>query len=174
MAPIALKIAYIGGGSREWACKLMFDLALCPDLTGEVALYDIDMPAACLNQQLGNWLQEQPGVLSCWRYAAVSTLQEALSGADFAVISIQPGSLELMAEEIALAKSMGSSSGGRYQRSAGPYAWISVCFHLQGVRPSPGGDLPECVDHQLHQPDVHLHAHADPRCAGAQGFWLLS
>ena len=40
--PIPLKIAYIGGGSRDWARKLMIDLALCPDLTGEVALYDID------------------------------------------------------------------------------------------------------------------------------------
>ncbi len=43
MNPIPLKIAYIGGGSRDWARKLMIDLALCPDLTGEVALYDIDM-----------------------------------------------------------------------------------------------------------------------------------
>jgi galacturan 1,4-alpha-galacturonidase len=104
MTPIALRIAYIGGGSREWARKLMFDLALCADLTGEVALYDIDRSAARLNEQLGNWLQEQPGVLSRWRYAAVATLQEALRAADFAVISIQPGSLELMAEEIALAE----------------------------------------------------------------------
>ncbi len=53
MSPVALKIAYLGGGSREWARKLMVDLALCPDLTGEIALYDIDGEAAqlinCLN-----------------------------------------------------------------------------------------------------------------------------
>ena len=55
--PIPLKIAYIGGGSRDWARKLMIDLALCPDLTGEVALYDIDMDSARLNEQLGNWMQ---------------------------------------------------------------------------------------------------------------------
>jgi len=41
-----LKIAYLGGGSRDWARKLMIDLALCPDLTGQVALYDIDMDSA--------------------------------------------------------------------------------------------------------------------------------
>jgi alpha-galactosidase len=105
--PIPLKIAYIGGGSREWARKLMVDLALCPDLTGEVALYDIDMDSARLNQQLGNWMQAQPGVLSRWRYVAVSALRETLQGADFVVISIQPGSLELMAEEIALAEEYG-------------------------------------------------------------------
>jgi alpha-galactosidase len=107
MSPSALRVAYIGGGSREWARKLMFDLALCPDLTGEVALYDIDMEAARLNEQFGNWLQGQPSVLSCWRYAAVSALREALSAADFVIISIQPGPLEVMAEEIALAEEYG-------------------------------------------------------------------
>jgi alpha-galactosidase len=42
MNPIPLKIAYIGGGSRDWARKLMIDVALCPDLTGEIVLYDIE------------------------------------------------------------------------------------------------------------------------------------
>jgi len=105
--PIPLKIAYIGGGSREWARKLMIDLALCPDFTGEVALYDIDMDSARLNQQLGNWMQGQPGVVSRWRYVVVPALREALQDADFVIISIQPGSLELMREEIALAEEYG-------------------------------------------------------------------
>src|SRR5512142_1364009 len=100
MNPISLKIAYIGGGSRDWARKLMIDIALCPDLTGEVALYDIDMESARLNAELGSWIQAQPGVLSHWSYAAVPTLQEALQNADFVIISIQPGPLELMAQEI--------------------------------------------------------------------------
>src|SRR5512139_1407659 len=76
--PIPLKIAYIGGGSRDWARKLMIDLALCPDLTGEVALYDIDMDSARLNEQLGNWMQDQAGVVSRWHYRAVPTIQDAL------------------------------------------------------------------------------------------------
>ena len=104
---IPLKIAYIGGGSRDWARKLMIDLALCPDLTGEVALYDIDMDSALLNEQLGNWMQMQPGVVSQWRYSATSTLRETLHEADFVIISIQPGSLELMRDEIALAEEYG-------------------------------------------------------------------
>ena len=102
-----LKIAYLGGGSREWARKLMFDLALCPELSGQVALYDIDLDAARLNEQLGNWLQDQPGVVSCWSYEAVSTLQQALNGANFVVISIQPGTLECMAQDIAIAEDYG-------------------------------------------------------------------
>lgn len=107
--PIPLKIAYIGGGSRDWARKLMFDLALCPDLTGEVALYDIDMESARLNEQLGTWLHESnhTGVVSRWRYRAVPGLKDALHDADFVLISIQPGSLEVMAEEIALAEEYG-------------------------------------------------------------------
>src|ERR1700712_184321 len=100
----ALRIAYIGGGSREWARKLMFDLALCPDLSGEVALYDIDQAAAQANEQFGSWLQDQPGVVSRWRYKAVSTLAETLRGADVVVISITPGSLRVMGEEIAIAE----------------------------------------------------------------------
>ncbi len=105
--PIPLKIAYIGGGSREWARKLMIDLALCPDLTGEALLYDIDMDSARLNEELGNWIQVQPGVVSSWRYLALSTLRDALQNADFVIISIQPGPLELMAEEIAHAEEYG-------------------------------------------------------------------
>lgn len=109
---MALKIAYIGGGSRQWARKLMFDLALCPELTGQVALYDIDISSARLNETLGNWLQTaymppQPGVRSSWRYTAVERLEDALQGADFVVLSIQPGTLECMAEEIAIAERHG-------------------------------------------------------------------
>ncbi len=47
-----LKIAYIGGGSRNWARTLMNDLASCPDLNGQVMLYDLDFESACL---MKNW-----------------------------------------------------------------------------------------------------------------------
>jgi galacturan 1,4-alpha-galacturonidase len=106
---IPLKIAYIGGGSRDWARKLMVDLALCPDLTGTVSLYDIDMDSAQLNEQLGNWIHASrpPGVVSEWHYTTASTLRDTLHGADFVILSIQPGSLEWMRDEIALAEEYG-------------------------------------------------------------------
>ncbi len=109
MQPLQLKIAYIGGGSREWARKLMFDLARTPELAGTVALYDIDAGSARLNARLGNWLNDANSreVVSHWRYEVVSTLDETLRGADFVVLSIQPGTLEVMAEEIAIAESYG-------------------------------------------------------------------
>jgi alpha-galactosidase len=65
------------------------------------------MDSARLNEQLGNWMQTQPGVRSTWRYTAVSTLRETLHEADFVIISIQPGSLELMRDEIALCEQYG-------------------------------------------------------------------
>ena len=105
--PVELKIAYVGGGSRDWARKLMIDLALSPDLTGQVALYDIDMESARLNKQLGNWLQDQPGVVSRWRYMTVSTLKEALQNADVVALSIQPGTLACMGAEIEIAERHG-------------------------------------------------------------------
>lgn len=105
--PLELKIAYVGGGSRQWARKLMYDLALAPELTGQVALYDIDVESARLNEQFGNWLQNQSGVVSRWQYQVVPTLDDALRGADFVVLSIQPGTLEVMGAEIALAEKHG-------------------------------------------------------------------
>ena len=106
-AAIQFKIAYIGGGSRNWARILMKDLATCPELGGEIRLYDLDVESARLNEALGNWLQGQPGVVSTWRYRAVESIEQALQGADFVFISIQPGSLELMAQEIATAERYG-------------------------------------------------------------------
>lgn len=104
---ISIKIAYIGGGSRGWAHIMMNDLAQSPDLAGEVRLYDIDLEAARLNESFGNWIQEQAGVQSSWQYRAVESLETALKGADFVFLSIQPGPLEMMAHEIAVAEKYG-------------------------------------------------------------------
>ena len=52
-AKAEVKIAYIGGGSRGWAPKLMEDLALCPLLSGSLFLYDIDRKAAQANTAVG-------------------------------------------------------------------------------------------------------------------------
>ena len=48
-----VKIAYIGGGSKGWAWGLMSDLAGCEDMSGRVALYDIDYDAAKLRITTG-------------------------------------------------------------------------------------------------------------------------
>ncbi len=107
----SLKIAYIGGGSRDWARKLMIDLALCPDLWGEATLYDIDSDSENLNKRLGKWLQDQPGAVSKWHCATIATLKETLQRADFASFSSQAGSLALMAEETAPQKTLDLLAG---------------------------------------------------------------
>jgi alpha-galactosidase/6-phospho-beta-glucosidase family protein len=106
---IRLKIAYLGGGSRGWAPKLMQDLAVCPALCGDVYLYDINLEAAQLNVKLGSWVQQQPGVVAEWRYHAVKTIEEALRGADFVICSIQPGPLEAMEADLSIPARYGLS-----------------------------------------------------------------
>ena len=95
-----LKIAYIGGGSRGWAWGLMSDLVSCDDISGEVCLYDIDFEAAQNNEIIGNKFNEVEGAKSTWHYRAVRTLQEALTGADFVVISILPGTFDEMQSDV--------------------------------------------------------------------------
>ena len=82
-----LKIAYIGGGSRGWAWGLMSDLAACDDISGDVYLYDIDYEAAQHNEIIGNYYKECEDAKSIWNYHAVETIGEALTGADFVIIS---------------------------------------------------------------------------------------
>lgn len=95
-----LKIAYIGGGSRGWAWRLMSDLALAEDICGEVYLYDIDFEAAYHNEIIGNKIKKVEGCKSPWHYRAVRTMKEALLGADFIVISILPGTFDEMESDV--------------------------------------------------------------------------
>ena len=85
--PKKLKIAYIGGGSRGWAWKLMDDLSKADDLCGEVALYDIDYTAAQANETIG----ARAG--GGFTYHAYASPKDALTDADFVIISIMPLSL---------------------------------------------------------------------------------
>jgi galacturan 1,4-alpha-galacturonidase len=112
-----LKIAYIGGGSRGWAWKLMSDLAMESRLSGTVRLYDIERPAAQANALIGNRLSARQDVVGKWRYEVSADLGSALDGADFVVASILPGSFEEMAsdvhapEEYGVFQSVGDTTG---------------------------------------------------------------
>ena len=102
-----LNIAYIGGGSRGWAWGFMTDLALDGDLCGTVRLYDIDREAAERNRIIGEKISAHPGTVSHWKYEVSRSLQEALTGADFAVISILPGTFEEMRSDVHLPERVG-------------------------------------------------------------------
>jgi galacturan 1,4-alpha-galacturonidase len=91
-----IKIAYIGGGSRQWARNLMNDLALDKDLSGEVFLYDIDYKSANDNAVIGNLIQKNDKAKSDFKYYATKNIDEALLNADFVVISILPATFKEM------------------------------------------------------------------------------
>lgn len=95
-----VKIAYIGGGSRGWAWGLMSDLVSCDDMSGDVYLYDIDFEAAKNNEIIGNKFNFAEGAKSVWNYKAVEKIGEALTGANFVVISILPGTFDEMESDV--------------------------------------------------------------------------
>lgn len=102
-----LKIAYIGGGSRGWAWGFMTDLAMDEQLCGTVRLYDIDRSAAERNEVIGNRISANPDAKSKWQYEVSGSLKEALTGADFVVISILPGTFDEMASDVHLPERVG-------------------------------------------------------------------
>lgn len=102
-----LKLAYIGGGSRGWAWTFMTDLALEEKLSGTICLYDKDIHAAKSNELIGNRLKDAAGVCGKWNYTTASSLEEALTGADFIVISILPGTFDEMESDVHLPERVG-------------------------------------------------------------------
>ena len=95
-----IKIAYIGGGSKGWAWGLMSDLAVAEDICGKVFLYDIDFEAAKNNEIIGNSIKKCEKCKSDWNYKAVHTIGEALTDADFVIISILPATFDEMASDV--------------------------------------------------------------------------
>lgn len=97
-----LNIAYIGGGSRGWAWTFMTDLSMEPALGGTIRLYDIDQEAAKHNEIIGNRLSARPEAVGKWNYEVSSSLKDALTGVDFVVISILPGTFDEMQSDVHL------------------------------------------------------------------------
>jgi alpha-galactosidase/6-phospho-beta-glucosidase family protein len=102
-----IQIAYIGGGSRLWARSLMNDLALETSFQGTVKLYDIDYEAAKRNETIGNMLMSKDEALGNFMFKAVNTLEEALTEADFVLISILPGTFKEMSHYVHLPEKYG-------------------------------------------------------------------
>ena len=72
-----IKIAYIGGGSKQWARTFMSDLAVSENLSGEIALYDIDMEAAARNAKIGDYINRDPRTRSKFEYTLCERLEDA-------------------------------------------------------------------------------------------------
>ena len=96
----SIKLAYIGGGSKLWARVFMSDLACAEHLSGEIALYDIDVPAARRNAAIGGYINADPATKSRFNYVVYEDIEGALKGADFVVISILPGTFTEMRSDV--------------------------------------------------------------------------
>ena len=105
--PIEIKIAYIGGGSRYWAQLVMTDLALCPHLTGEIALYDIDYEAAMRNVERAERIYSHPDAETTFHVEAYQDVEPVLDGADFVILSILPGPMQMFANDLDIPKKYG-------------------------------------------------------------------
>ena len=95
-----IKIAYIGGGSKQWARVFMSDLAVTEGLGGQIALYDIDPEAAQRNAAIGARINQDPKTKSHFDYVVCPRLEDALQGADFVIISILPGTFREMRSDV--------------------------------------------------------------------------
>jgi len=122
----SITIAYIGGGSKDWAHKLFSDLLTQDKLEGGLRLYDTDIPAARRNQKYFESLVKtnQGKIKSQWDCVVINDIDEALPGADFVVISILPYALKNMAvdvhypEKYGIWQSVGDTVGaGGYSRA---------------------------------------------------------
>ena len=102
-----LKVAYIGGGSRGWAWGFMKDLARDEQMCGTIRLYDTDRAAAERNQIIGRKISANPQARARWEYEVSGSLKEALTGADFVVISILPATFEEMRSDVHLPERVG-------------------------------------------------------------------
>ncbi|MFY0617457.1 alpha-galactosidase [Shimia sp.] len=102
----SVRIAYVGGGSLNWAISLMGDLASDSRLAAEVRLFDTDFEAACRNAEIGKRFASVSAGEPA-KYSAHKEISEALDGAGLVVISILPGAFEDMAQDVGIPASFG-------------------------------------------------------------------
>lgn len=102
-----VQIAYIGGGSRGWAWTFMTDLALEPDMSGTIRLYDLNEDAAKANEIIGNRVSQRPEAVGKWKYETYTDIAQALTGVDFIVVSILPGTFDEMDADVHMPERLG-------------------------------------------------------------------
>ena len=117
-----IKIAYIGGGSQGWAPALFTDLALCEQLTGALALYDIDRRGAEFNVTVARRFFDHPDARTRFAVSVEATPAAALKGADFVVMSIEPGPITMRYAELEIPRQYGIIQP--VADSVGPGGWI--------------------------------------------------
>ena len=169
-----VKIAYVGGGSHAWAWVFMNDLAKETALSGTVRLYDIDAEAAENNRKIGTRLFEREDVKGNFKFETSASLREALTGADFVVISILPGTFDEMESDVHLPERYGiyqsvgdtAGPGGLVRALRTIPMYVEIAEAVKRVLPPGLGD-------QLHEPHVSVRKDPVPCVPADQGLRLL-
>lgn len=86
---------------------MMTDLAICPHLTGEFVLYDINHGAALNNAEIGEKIFSHPDAVTRFKTRATDDIADALKDADFAVISIEPGPTQMRFADLEIPRKYG-------------------------------------------------------------------
>lgn len=106
-----ITIAYIGGGSKNWAQKYFSDLMMQDKVGGVIRLYDIDNKAAELNEKYFNKMlvdnKDNKSIKSEWKCEVEPNIDKALSGVDIVVISVLPYTLHNMHHDVHYAEKYG-------------------------------------------------------------------
>ncbi len=111
------RICIIGGGSRLWAIQFMKDLAYNTMTHGTLVLYDIDKEAARNNVTVANQILKVNDSEGRFNIVAIDDIQEALTGCDLVIISVEPGNTECrfgdlkLPEEYGILQSVGDTTG---------------------------------------------------------------
>src|SRR4051812_23061746 len=101
-----MKIAMVGAGSTVFARRLMIDILSWPDLAGAtIALMDIDLDRLRLVAALARQLVTQERLTA--RIEATTDRRTALDGADYVVVMIQVGGLEMFERAVAIPRQYG-------------------------------------------------------------------
>lgn len=118
--PTHPRIVFIGGGSPNWLPRIGTDMLLTGALhESELVLHDIDPAAA---RRVEAYLRQVARALgSAASVRAVDALDEALTGADYVVITITTGGLDAMAHDLAIPEAYGIHH--TVGDTAGPGGW---------------------------------------------------
>src|SRR5215813_1980130 len=99
------RICFVGGGSYNWMPKLLGDLALTPELSGEVVLHDINPTALDDIQRYGRKVMASTGAQ--FSIDTTTNLEDSLDGAEFVVVTITTGGLDTMAIDLDIPRKYG-------------------------------------------------------------------
>lgn len=112
-----VKVCIIGGGSRLWAIQFLKDLTLQDKVRVHVALYDIDKEAAFSNERVASEIFRINGKEKQLSVSVADSLPEGLLDADFVIIAIEPGAIEIRQadleepEAVGILQTVGDTTG---------------------------------------------------------------